>query len=76
MQANSAAKAAAWRILAQQLDSRGLECGNHLDQSIDDAAHLTVGSLHPLDGRQGQAGEFGKLSLVKPEKRPGGAHLL
>ena len=48
---------------------------DQLHQRVHIAAHHAVARLHPLDGRQRQAGQLGQRPLVDPQQRPGGAHL-
>ena len=74
-QAHAAAAAGAGGALADQLDAGGLQRADQLHQGIDVAAHHAVARLHALDGRQGQAGQFGQLALVDAQQRAGGPHL-
>ena len=47
---NAASGSFTRRMLADQFEAIAFQRSDNLDQRIDDAANLPVGSLHPLDG--------------------------
>ena len=75
LQANAPPAAVAAGLLADQLDAGPVERLDHLDQGLDHAAHIAGAGLHPLDGRQRNAGEFGQGFLVNAKQRAGCPHL-
>jgi hypothetical protein len=73
--AHATAAGEARRIFADQFDSGAIERFDHFGERIDHAPHIARTRLHPLDGRQRHAGQFGKLTLIDAEQGSGGAHL-
>jgi hypothetical protein len=74
-QANPAPAIVAARVFANQIHARTIERIDDLDQRVDDTADVARRGFHPLDGRQGHAGQFGQGFLIYPEQRSRSPHL-
>ena len=74
-QANPATGSFAPRARRDKLYPGVVDRVDHLLQAIYDRAHDAVAGLHPLDGRQGDAGEARQFLLVDSKKGASGLHL-
>jgi hypothetical protein len=63
------AAALASLVVADQVDACPSQRLRDLRQRVHRAAHDAAAGLHPLDGRQGQTGGFGKRSLIDTQQR-------
>tara|TARA_B100000614_G_scaffold224301_1_gene213093 strand:- start:255 stop:587 length:333 start_codon:yes stop_codon:yes gene_type:complete len=75
LQSNAAPSALTDRPFADQLDPGRIERTNQLRQRVDIASDDAVAAFHPLNRRNGQTRQSGKLPLVDTEKGSRGTKL-
>src|SRR5690606_37972525 len=75
LESNATSGARAGLIVANELNTRGVDGIDNFGQGADHTPDNAVTCFHSLDRGVGDSGEFSELTLINPQESTGAPHL-